>query len=165
MQLYGQVFAADGQPAAGIQIYAYQTDHAGIYPPLDGVGPAARRQGRLRAWVVSDSAGRYRFDTVRPGGYPDSAILQHIHLHVIEAGRCTYYLDDVEFADDPRRTDHAERASPRGGSGLTHPERGADGAWKVRRDIHLGRNVVDYGQCGGSQSAATVAEWSAARQM
>lgn len=153
MRLHGVVYGVDGKPAAGIQIYAHQTDQTGNYPPLAGVGAAASRHGRLRGWTVSDSDGRYRFDSVRPGGYPDSSLPQHIHLQVIEAGRCTYYLDDIEFADDPRRAGQPERAAPRGGSGLTEPARSADNIWEVRRDIYLGRNLPEYQRCGGPITA------------
>lgn len=152
LRLQGRVLGADGEPAAGIQVYAYQTDHAGSYPPLGGVGAAARRHGRLRGWAVSDAQGLYRFDTVRPGSYPGSTVPQHIHMHVIEPGRCTYYLDDVLFADDPHMAGKSERKSPRGGNGLTQPERNAEGSWQVHRDIHLGRNVADYADCGSGQS-------------
>jgi protocatechuate 3,4-dioxygenase beta subunit len=147
MRLHGVVYGVDGKPAEGIQIYAHQTDQSGNYPPLAGVGVVASRHGRLRGWTVSDSEGRFRLDTVRPGGYPDSSLPQHIHLQVIEAGRCTYYLDDVEFADDPRRASQPDRAAPRGGSGLTQPARSADGVWEVRREIHLGRNLPEYERC------------------
>lgn len=148
LRLQGQVYGADGKPASGVQIYAYQTDHAGSYPPQDGVGAAARRHGRLRGWAVSDQHGHYRFDTIRPGSYPGSTVPQHIHMHVIEPGRCTYYLDDLLFADDPHMAGKPEPRTPRGGNGLTRPERGLDGAWQVQRDIHLGRNVADYADCG-----------------
>lgn len=162
MRLHGVVHGVDGKPAAGIQIYAHQTDHNGIYPPLAGVGAAASKHGRLRGWTVSDSDGRYRFDTVRPGGYPDSSLPQHIHLQVIEPGRCTYYLDDVEFADDPRRAGQPGRAAPRGGSGLTEPARSADGVWEVRRDIHLGRNLPEYERC---TEGATKVQQDSGRQI
>ena len=147
MRLHGKIFAADGTAAAGIQIYAHQTDHHGNYPAIDGIGAAARRHGRLRGWVISDSEGVYRIHGVRPGAYPESGIPRHIHLQVIEGDRCTYYLDDVEFADDALRAGKVEPAAPRGGPGLTQPVEGADGVWEVRRDIHLGRNVPGHQAC------------------
>lgn len=73
--------------------------------------------------------------------------IDHFHLHVIEPGRCTYFLDDVRFADDPRMAGRSESIAPRGGSGLTRPELGADGIWQVHRDIHLGANVPGYDRC------------------
>lgn len=87
---------------------------------------------------------------MRPGGYPDSDLPEHVHLHVIEVGRCTYYIDDVLFEDDPRLT-AAKRATlitGRGGSGLAMPTLDEAGVHVVVRDIHLGRNIPGYPEGG-----------------
>jgi protocatechuate 3,4-dioxygenase beta subunit len=135
----GVVTKADGTPAPGIVVYAYHTDAAGIYPS------GSTAHGRLRGWVRSDAQGRYRFDTIRPGAYPGRTIPQHVHMHVIEPGRGTYYIDDVVFDDDPLLTAAQRRQMlrGRGGNGLAHPARDAQGAWQVRRDIRLGANIGD----------------------
>src|SRR5690606_14499128 len=62
--LEGVVRREDGSPAEGIIVYAYHTDAQGIYPP------DATMHGRLRGWARTDHAGRYRFETIRPGSYP-----------------------------------------------------------------------------------------------
>ena len=99
----GQVRHRDGKPAAGIIVYAYHTDNRGIYPPPAApISDAADRHGRLRAWARTDEEGRYEFDTIRPAGYPQTDISAHVHLHVIEPKRCTYYIDNIVFNDDPR---------------------------------------------------------------
>ena len=138
-----------GAPARGIIVYAYHTDANGIYrPPDNAPGDAARRHGQLRGWAMTDSLGHYRFITIRPGHYPQRNAPQHVHMHVIEQGCCTYYIASIHFDDDQlldaatRRTENAGR----GGSGLTHPTPGADGAWHVRRDIRLGAGVPGYGE-------------------
>jgi protocatechuate 3,4-dioxygenase beta subunit len=95
MRIDGVVRDRGGKPAAGIIVYAYQTDAGGLYPA------GSNRHGRLKGWVRTDANGRYRFDTVRPGGYPSTTIPQHVHMHVIEPGRGTYYIDDIVFTDDP----------------------------------------------------------------
>lgn len=150
MVLQGTVRTADGQPAPGIIVYAYQTDAKGLYPSAPSLQGAAARHGRLRSWAKTDAQGTYRFATIRPAGYPDTDIPEHIHLHVIEPGRCTYYIDDVVFEDDPRLTPR-QRASHdrgRGGSGVIKPSRDASGTWQARRDIRLGAGISDYVQCG-----------------
>lgn len=137
----GTVFGDDGAPAAGTIVYAYHTDARGLYPPGEGPpGSAAVLHGRLRGWVRADASGRYRFETMRPAGYPDSDLPQHVHMHVIEPGCCTYYIDDVVFDDDPRLTPRKreELVTGRAGSGLTSPQRDDRGRWRVTRDIHLG---------------------------
>lgn len=143
----GRVSGADGAPRAGIVVYAYQTDASGIYPRH----PRGIRHGRLRGWARTDDEGRYRFDTIRPGGYPDSGIPQHVHFHVVEPGRCTYWIGDLLFDDDPRLTprERARAVDARGGSGLASPARDADGAWRARRDIRLGLGIPGYERCGG----------------
>lgn len=143
--LEGRVTTLTGTPAAGIIIYAYHTDHTGVYPAAPGLTGAARRHGRLRAWVATDEQGHYRFATIRPGAYPGDNIPAHVHLHVIEPGRGTYYIDDVHFADDPLLTFAQRRQLPgRGGPGIAQPFRSPDGLWRVRRDIVLGLNIPGY---------------------
>ena len=109
-------------------------------------GTSAQRHGRLRGWARSDSAGHYVFETIRPGGYPFSRDPEHIHMHVIEPGRCTYYIDDILFKDDPRltATKIAKLSRARGGPGITKPIRTESGGFVVRRDIVLGAKIPDY---------------------
>jgi protocatechuate 3,4-dioxygenase beta subunit len=142
MRIDGTVRDLSGHPVAGIIIYAYHTDAAGIYP-RDDVHHV--RHGRLRAWARSDSGGRYRFETIRPAGYPGTDLPQHVHMHVIEPGRCTYWIEDIQFDDDPRMTDgvRARLRAGRAGNGLAVPVR-KDGIWLVTRDIVLGENIPGY---------------------
>ena len=72
-------------------------------------------------------------------------------MHVIEPGCCTYYIDSIQFDDDPRLTpeERARADEGRGGSGILTPVRDADGAWAVRRDIRLGAGVPGYPRSGG----------------
>lgn len=150
MQLDGIVRDAKGKPAAGIIVYAYQTDHTGIYPRLaNAPGRESGRHGAYRGFAVTDAEGRYRFDTIRPAGYPGTDIPQHIHMHVVEPGRCTTYLDDLVFEDDPRLTprQRASHSHGRGGAGVVKPVQEA-GVWKVRRDIALGQGIANYAECG-----------------
>lgn len=146
LSLTGTVRDAAGKPRAGIVVYAYQTDHTGRYPNArDGV-----RHGRLRGWARSDARGRYELLTVRPGGYPGTDTPQHIHMHVIEPGRCTYYLGDVLFDDDPRLSAalrRTEASRERGGRGIVHPVGDARTGWRAIRDIMLGSNVPGYATC------------------
>lgn len=150
LTLSGTVFDASGQPAAGTVVYAYQTDAGGRYPPDPSRGTAGSRHGLLHAWVRADAEGHYRFHSIRPGAYPGQDIPQHIHLHVIEPGRCTYYIGDVLFRDDPLldAARIAGEARAPGGSGVVRPEGDAIRGWTVRRDIHLGRHLDHYADCG-----------------
>jgi protocatechuate 3,4-dioxygenase beta subunit len=142
----GRIYQLDGKtPAPGVILYAYHTDARGIYPPAPGANASARRHGRLRGWIKTNANGEYKFTTIKPASYPNGNIPSHIHLIVKEADRNEYYIDDIEFEDDPLLT-RQERARRRkaGGSGVVTLTRNAGGAWVARRDIILGLNVRDY---------------------
>jgi len=145
MRIVGTVVSADGKPAPGVIVYAYHTDDKGIYPRDESMHGSGVRHGKLRGWAKTDEKGQYRFDTIRPAGYPDTDIPQHVHMHVIEVGCCTYYIDDIHFEDDPRLTEEQRKYvnRKRGGNGLVMP-RNENGTWVVTRDITLGMNVDDY---------------------
>lgn len=149
MTIRGAVRRADGSAAPGVIVYAYHTDAKGVYPP-EAVGERrASEHGRLRGWVRTGPDGRYAFSTIRPMGYPNGRAPQHVHMHVIEPGRCTYYIDDVMFLDDPRvpAEELRRHARGRGGAAILRPERASAGEWVVTRDIRLGAGIPDYKRC------------------
>jgi protocatechuate 3,4-dioxygenase beta subunit len=173
LRLHGVVRDARGRPQPGIVVYAYHTDARGRYPRATTLPGNAARHGRLRGWARSDAAGRYEFLTIRPGAYPQRDEPQHVHLHVIEPGRCTYWIGDVVFSDDPRLdAEHRAAANAaRGGRGLVTPTR-IDAGWRItptrndagwrvaptrdvggwvaERDIVLRANVPDTAGCSAS---------------
>jgi len=148
LRLEGVVRDGRGRPVEGVIVYAYHTDASGIYPREDRLrGTEADRHGRLRGWVRTDAEGSYRFDTIRPACYPGTnPPPQHVHMHLIEPGRCTYYLGDVYFDDDPMLSEAIRRRceGDRGGSGLVMPIRDGDGVWIAQRDVELGKAVPGY---------------------
>ena len=150
MRVTGVVTAPDGVPRANVVVYAYQTNAAGIYPPpARSLGRWPDRHGKLRGWALTDGEGRYTFETIRPGSYPSQSVSQHIHMHVIEPDCATYYIDNIQFTDDPLLTENERRhqADARAGSGLATPVKDASGTWQVTRDIRLGKNIPGY-TCG-----------------
>lgn len=155
MTVDGRVIDAAGNPRPDVLIYLHQTDGTGIYPAgaqTEGLGREARRHGRLRGWVRSDSEGRYRIVTVRPGSYPEADIPEHIHMQVIEPGCATYLVDDLLFRDDSKLTPDQERHLARGtgGLGVVMPRRSTAG-WEVTRDVVLGAGVPGYPECGAGR--------------
>jgi protocatechuate 3,4-dioxygenase beta subunit len=138
----GVVRDAKKQPVAGVIVYAYHTNAEGKYPP------AKTRHGALRAFAITGKDGAYHFDTIRPASYPRSDIPQHVHMHVIEPGKCHYYIDDIVFTDDPMLTPAQRKAHEhgRGGVGTATPAKDKQ-VWRVRRDITLGAGIKDYDRC------------------
>jgi protocatechuate 3,4-dioxygenase beta subunit len=156
MVLSGVVRNRAHQPVPGVIVYAYQTNSTGIYPTDDKLrGRASHRHGTLRAWAKTNGRGDYVFETIRPASYPGTDVPQHIHMHIVEPGRCTYYIDDAMFLDDPLFTAAKRRqlTGGRGGDGVSMPHREPDGkggtTWRVRRDIVLGEKISGYDACGG----------------
>jgi protocatechuate 3,4-dioxygenase beta subunit len=152
LSLTGRVTGADGKPRSGVIVYAYHTNAQGIYPePKPPRSIASNHHGQLRGWTRTDARGRYTFDTIRPGGYPNGGEPQHIHMHVIEPGCATYFIDEVVFTDDPRLTPEMRQrvAHGLGGSAVITPRR-AGKTWQVVRDIHLGENIPGYPGCAAT---------------
>jgi protocatechuate 3,4-dioxygenase beta subunit len=135
MVIEGTVKTIRGVPAPGVIVYAYHTNRTGIYPH------AANRHGTLRGWARTDTQGRYRFDTIRPGAYPSRDVPEHVHMHVIEPGIGTYYIENLEFQDDPLNSKRPRE--DRGGDGFVLPVRN-NGVWQTYRDIVLGHNIPGY---------------------
>ncbi len=149
LRFTGIVSDQAGNPQPGVVVYAYQTDSNGHYPNDPRLSRDATRHGRLRAWTITEVSGRYAFDTIRPGAYPGRTTPEHIHMHVIEPGRCTYYIGDLMFTDDPRLTGKIRNGETNaiGGSGIVQAEGDAQVGWQATRDIVLGLNLPTYGKC------------------
>jgi protocatechuate 3,4-dioxygenase beta subunit len=146
MEIGGHIFRADGKTAAaGVVLYVYHTDAAGLYSPSPEQTGSARRHGHLRGWMRTNERGEYRFTSIRPAAYPGRRIPQHVHPIVKEPGKSEYWIDEYRFDDDPLLTpEERAHAENRGGSGLVRLEKNGAGVWVGRRDIVLGLNVPDY---------------------
>src|SRR6185436_7320666 len=99
-------------PVAGASVYVYQTDARGYYRPDDKMG---NRDPRLYALLHTDTQGRYSYRTIRPGSYPDTRVVQHIHYEVAAAGHGARIFEIV-FEDDPLMTDEVRQKAAQPGS-------------------------------------------------
>lgn len=142
MRIEGCVLAADGvTPATGVVLYAYQTNAEGLYANGVPGTEASRRHGRLRGWIVTGADGRYAFDTIKPGPYPDRTLPAHVHLTVLEPGRQPYWIDDIVFDGEFGVTDAYRRSMVnQGGNGIVRLARTPGGVLLARRDIVLERH-------------------------
>jgi protocatechuate 3,4-dioxygenase beta subunit len=121
----GQVFRPEGtSPAAGAVMYVYHTRRDGRYASTPSQPP------ELRAWIMSDAHQRYRYETIRPGAYPDRGTPEHVHIQFWGPGTPWQYAEDLYFDDDPlvparerersaraARFAHVVRLQPRQGRG------------------------------------------------
>jgi protocatechuate 3,4-dioxygenase beta subunit len=149
LTISGRVFGSDGRPRAGIIVYAYHTNRLGIYPPP--VPPRSQdsdSNGQLRGWARTDSEGRYTFDTIRPGSYPNTNNPQHVHMYVVEPGCAFYYINEMQFSDDPMlQKMNAEQKRNLLKYATVETPRRTQNSWEVTRDIHLGEGVPGYKPC------------------
>lgn len=140
MLIRGVVRQADGRtPAPGVVVYAYHTNTEGLYANGGGT-EAGRAHGRLRGWIRTDSEGRYAFETIKPGVYPDRRGPAHVHLTVVEPGRPPVWIDSIVFRGEFGVTPAwAARQERRGGDGIVALQRTGSGLL-ARRDIVLERH-------------------------
>ena len=113
LHVSGVVVDPDGSPIGGASLYVYQTDHEGYY----GVKPASdNRNPRLKLFLRSDAQGRWAFETVKPGSYPNSRVPSHIHFEVAAKGRGSQIFEIVfegdSFVTAEMRTNQAFSVRP-----------------------------------------------------
>lgn len=123
-----------GRPVAGVSIYAFHADADGLYT-RDGRN--SDENARLFATLRTDAEGRYRYETIRPGGY--DGLAGHVH-HVVRATGYRPRLCDLWFGDEPY-------FAPRRNAGLPlsqgvamfvrMPTRDQDGVWRVTHDLEM----------------------------
>ncbi len=95
LTISGLIVGPDGvTPQAGATVFAYHTDDAGLYFERPGL------PWRLQGWVRTDPAGRFEFETIRPGPYPGRRVPGHVHL-TIESAAFGRQYGSLQFADDP----------------------------------------------------------------
>lgn len=108
LKIHGFVALPDGAPAEGVLVHAYHRDQEG----LDfGPGDNTLTTWRLNGWAITDSSGRFDFQTVRPA--PDHLGREGAHIHFTletrEFGR--QWAPTVYFADDPLVSERSRRHS------------------------------------------------------
>jgi protocatechuate 3,4-dioxygenase beta subunit len=96
VSISGQVFDTRGEILPRAVIEVWQTNHLGRYD-LDGY--------RYRARLLSGADGKYGFESVMPGHYPDR-VCQHVHYLVTAPGHKPlttqlYFATDPVFEGDP----------------------------------------------------------------
>lgn len=145
LKVSGSVYQKDGKtPAAGVILYIYQTNRAGIYEKKGDEQNWGKRHGYIRGWVKTGKDGSYTFYTFRPGAYPNRRAAEHIHLTIKEPNRNEYYADNFVFEDDPLLTEEEKKSLPnRCGSGILKLSIENE-MLTAKRDLILGLNIPNY---------------------
>lgn len=133
----GTVRSKEGKPIAGALIYVFQADAKGNYTFAHAMD---EQNARLFGYMKSGADGRYEFRTIRPGGYAQAPIPQHIHMLVSAPGyrehKCQSTCQLV-FADDPRVTAEWREWAGKSGNPILRVTRGTDGAQSCVYDVIL----------------------------
>lgn len=83
MQISGTILRPDGSPAAGARVEIWQTDHNGRYRHPDDAGEAPAKAGfQGFGRTVTNSEGRYQFQTIKPVRYGSRP--PHVHFRVVD---------------------------------------------------------------------------------
>jgi len=136
----GIVYEPDGvTPAPATTIFVYHTDAKGHYnSPDDALNP------RLYGWVRTGTDGRYEFQTIRPGPYPQVTTPAHIHVHVFGPGRPEWFIPEYWFEGDPLIPAKDRDLPARDGSfsPIVRLTKDSDGGWRGHRDIRLEKTAA-----------------------
>ncbi len=98
----GRILSASGEPLPGVTIEIWQANTHGRYthPSDDNPAPLDPNfQGFAR--LVSDAQGRYRFKTIKPGGYPVGGFSRPPHIHVDIKGEANRLVTQMYFDGEP----------------------------------------------------------------
>jgi len=131
MRVTGVVYSRTCRLLAGVSIRAVQTNGDGEYGPVvgDQLGACCYLQGL----ALTDDAGRYELDTVKPGHYKGADPVPPAHIHISVSHVGSGHLEtELQFAGDPGLLS----GPPDPGVPVT-PIRDADGSLRAVFDIVL----------------------------
>ncbi len=99
----GRVLDLKGNPVKGAKIEIWQANTYGRYShPSDP--NTAQLDPNFQGYAVlkTDSEGRYRFKTIKPGAYPVSpTLLRSPHIHFDVEGKANRLVSQMFFPDEP----------------------------------------------------------------
>lgn len=103
LHLMGRVLDSRGRPIPEAKVEIWQANTHGRYTHPADTNPAPLDPNFEGFGVqVTDSEGRYRFKTIKPGAYPVSeSWTRPPHIHVDVTGRTGRVLSQMYFEDEP----------------------------------------------------------------
>jgi len=136
----GTVRGADGTPAKGVLVYAYQTSAKGWYSdraPHYASSSGDEKHARLFGYFKTDDMGAYEIGTVMPTGYPGSDLPAHIHVEIApDSGRAPL-ITEIRFESDERMTPAMRERSKREGFIVVPVTRDSKGTGHATADFTL----------------------------
>ncbi len=90
------LFGDDRTPVAGARLLAFHTDNEGYY----SVGGMDEQNARLCGVLVTDNAGRYTIQTIRPAHYATGGPPAHVHFELTLPGERMRHFT-LNFEGDP----------------------------------------------------------------
>ncbi len=134
IELSGLVLGYDGRPLADAAVIAYHADAGGLYNPAN----SPTRVPRLRRVAITNEQGRFIFQSIKPGPYPQGTEPAHIHLIITAPAHHPRFVD-VWFEGDPLITEARRRHTPPAGSEtiIVRPARGQDGVLSFAVEVRL----------------------------
>ena len=102
LHVSGRVLNADGEPVKGARIEIWQANAHGRYTHPGDNNPAPldpNFEGYAR--LATDNEGRYRFKTIKPGGYPAGSIARPPHIHFDVSGKRNRLVTQMYFPGEP----------------------------------------------------------------
>ena len=135
MIISGTVFQPDGKtPAPNVLIYFYHTDSEGYYGRQGEV-----RDGHFRGWLLTDTQGRYEFQSIKPAPYPNRTEAAHVHMTLTGKNFKEDSINSILFEGDSFIKDQERNSVGKWGepNPILKLEKGADGVLRGKRDIRL----------------------------
>ena len=115
IHVLGRVLDARGNPVSGARIEIWQANAHGRYThPNDRNPQPLDPNFEGYANLETDAEGRYRFKTIKPGGYPAGAgASRPPHIHFDVKGRLSRLVTQMYFAGEPLDDDAIFMATSR----------------------------------------------------
>ena len=101
LTIMGRVLNRAGEPVRGARVEVWQANAAGRYThPGDTNQAPLDPNFRGFAELTTDTEGRYRFTTVKPGAYPAGQGVRPPHIHFDVMGRSDRLVTQMYFAGE-----------------------------------------------------------------
>lgn len=140
IKISGTIYQSDGKtPAKDVILFIHQPNEDGDYILKRDAN--RKRYVYHRAWVKTDTDGKYTFYTFIPGKYDRSKELKQIHRSIKEPGKEAYELISFFFDDDPLIPELTLACRARAVNSMLRLQK-KDSMYVATRDIKLPKSIV-----------------------